>query len=179
MRRWRELNILTRSYLFCGESSRKVLSMLVLGIFRLNGRREEVEIWCGASPELKKGFVSYEVLRSEGKRFVPISESEVARCVAKVLHGPEDPKELSFIFRLSLNYYYFREGRTVYLKRDLYELKLRGLEGGALISLRFIKGMSRMGYDEVVERIAEKAKEVSLGSKLIYASYPDELDSCK
>lgn len=153
--------------------------MLILAIHRINGRREEVEIWCGSSPELKRGFVSYEVLRSEGKKFTPLSDSEVAKYVARVLHGPGDPEELSFSFRISLNYYYFREDRTVYLKRDLYELRLRGFNGGALISLKFLKGMSRIGYDELIEKIVEKAEEISLGSKLTYASYPDELDFCK
>ena len=152
--------------------------MLLLGISRLNGHREEIELWCGASSEPRMGFMLCEVARYEGRKLVALTESDVTRYVVKALHGPEDPRMLSYRFRISLNYYYIKEGRAVYLKRDLYELQLRGTDGGALMSLRFLKGMSRIGYEELAERIVERAKEISLGSKIIYASYPDELDSC-
>ncbi|MEM0017289.1 MAG: hypothetical protein QXJ48_04675 [Candidatus Korarchaeum sp.] len=170
---------MVREYIFCGENSGKVLSMLLLGISRLNGHREEIELWCGASPELKTGFVLYEVARYEGRKLITLTDSDITRYVVRALHGPEDPREISYKFRTSLSYYYVKEGRAIYLKRDLYELYLRGVSGGALMSLRFLKGMSRVGYDELVERIVERAKEASLGSRLIYASYPDELDSCR
>lgn len=153
--------------------------MLLLGVSRLNGHREEIELWCGTSPELKVGFVLYEITRYEGRKSVSLTDSDIARHVVRVLHGPEDPKELFYKFRASLSYYYVKEGRAIYLKRDLYELYLRGASGGALMSLKFIKGMSRIGYEELVERIVEGAREASLGSKLTYASYPDELDSCR
>lgn len=152
--------------------------MLLLGISRINGHREEIELWCGTSPEPRMGFMLCEVAKYEGRKPVALTDSDVTRYVVRTLHGPEDPRALSYRFRVSLNYYYIREGRAIYLKRDLYELYLRGLERGALMSLRFLKGMSRIGYEELVERIVERAREASLGSKLIYASYPDELDSC-
>ncbi|MCS7103341.1 MAG: hypothetical protein NZ992_05630 [Candidatus Korarchaeum sp.] len=153
--------------------------MLLLGIFRLNGHREEIEIWCGASPELKMGFVLYEVARYEGRKVVVLTDSDITRYVVRALHGPEDPRELSYKFRTSLSYYYIKEGRAIYLKRDLYEVHLRGISRGALMSLRFLKGMSRIGYDDLIERIVERAREASLSSRLTYASYPDELDSCR
>ncbi|RDD53514.1 MAG: hypothetical protein BA066_04045 [Candidatus Korarchaeota archaeon NZ13-K] len=170
---------MSRDYIFCGESCGRVLSMLLLGISRLNGHREEIELWCGTSPEIRMGYVLYEVTRHEGRRFVPLTGSEVTRYVVRTLYGPDDPRELSYRFRVSLSYHYVKEGRAVYLKGDVYELSLRGIDKGALLSLRFVKGMSRVGYDELVERIAEVSRGTSMGSRLIYASYPDELDSCK
>ncbi|MCC6028831.1 MAG: hypothetical protein LM591_01645 [Candidatus Korarchaeum sp.] len=170
--------MLTRNYIFCCDDERKTISMLLLGLARLNGQREEMELWCGLSPELKRGFVFYEIYSYQGRRLVPLTDSEVTKSVVRALHGPDDPKSLSYNFRISLGYYYIKEGRPIYLKKDLYELRLRGVERGAILSLKFLKGMSRIGYDELVERIAERARESSMSSKLIYASYPDELSSC-
>jgi len=170
--------LLTRNYIFCCDDERKAMSMLLLGLARLNGQREEMELWCGLSSELKRGFAFYEVSSYQGRKLVPLTDSEVMKSVVKTLHGPDDPKSLSYSFRISLGYYYIKGGRPIYLKRDLYELHLRGIERGALLSLRFLKGMSRIGYDELVGRIAERARESSMSSKLIYASYPDELSSC-
>ncbi len=173
-------SVLTKEYIICGESCRKVISMTLIGLSRLHGLHEERELWSGSTPELRRGFVSYEVLKQrEGKKSVPFQGSNAIEQVVKVLHGPEDPTGVLYRFKITLGYYYMSQGRVIHLKRDVYRMHLRGIKKGAIASLSLEKGLSRMGYDELISRIINKAKESSWESKLTYASFPDELSSCR
>lgn len=153
--------------------------MIFIALSRLHGMHEERELWSGSTQKVKKGFVSYEVLllEEDGKSSPFIGEVAV-RYVIRVLHGPESPTGESHKFRVVLNYYYISGGRAIYLKRDIYYLSIRAVENGALLSLRLDKGLSRMGYDELLSKIIEKAHEIDVKSKIICASYPDEISSC-
>ncbi len=169
-----------KEFLVCGESCRKVLSMTLIGLSRLHGIHEERELWSGSTPQVKKGYVSYEVvLLEEGEKPSPFQGGNAVKHVIKVLHGPEDPIGETHRFRVTLGYYYISGGRAIHLKRDIYRVDVRGIEGGALVSLKLEKGLSRIGYDELISKIMEKAQESSWESKIVYASFPDEISSCR
>ncbi len=171
--------ILTKDYIICGESCRKVISMVLIGLSRLHGLHEEMELWSGSTPELRKGFISYEILKkNEGKKYIPFQGSNAIEQVVRVLHSTEDPTGLLYRFKIILGYYYISQGRVVHLKRDIYRMHLKGIRKGAIASLSLEKGLSRTGYNELMSRIIDKARESSWESKLIYASFPDELNSC-
>ncbi len=154
--------------------------MTLIALSRLHGIHEERELWSGSTPQVKRGYVSYEVsLLEEGNKSSPFHGSNAVKHVIKVLHGPEDPVGEVLRFRVTLGYYYISSGRAIHLKRDLYRLDLKGVERGALVSLRLEKGLSRIGYDELISKIVEKAQESSWESKISYALFPDEISSCR
>ncbi len=153
--------------------------MMLIALSRLHGIHEGRDLWSGSTPELKRGFVSYEVINLEGDKSIPFEGSDAVKHIIKVLHGPDDPIGTIYRFRITLGYYYISEGRPIHLKRDVYRVDLKGVKKGVLLSLSLEKGLSRIGYEELVSKIVEKAKESSWGSKLIYASYPDELSFCR
>lgn len=141
---------------------------------------EEKEFWSGSTPEVKKGFVSYEVLiLEESGRASPFTGENAIKEVIRVLHGPEDPFEELHRFRVTLGYYYINRGRAIHLKRDIYHLNIHAVKNGTLVSLRLNKGLLRTGYDELISKIVEKARETNLESNIAYASYPDEISSCR
>ncbi len=153
--------------------------MVLIGLSRLHGLHEEMELWSGPAPELRKGFISYEILKQhEDKKPVPFQGDIAIEQVVKILHSPEDPIGLLYQFKITLGYYYISQGRAVHLKRDVYGMHLKGIRKGVIVSLSLEKGLSRTGYDELMSRIIDKARESSWKSKLIYASFPGEISSC-
>jgi len=99
--------------------------------------------------------------------------------IIKVLHGPDDPIGMVFRFKVVLGYYYMSQGRAVHLKRDVYHVDVKGVRNGALVSLSLEKGLSRVGYEELMSKIIDKARESSWESRITYASFPDEISSCR
>ncbi len=153
----------------------------MISMTRMNNMHEKRLLSPGHLPRQVEGFAVYEVemiRKDEGKRVsqVPFDQSRAMAVVLPILHGKEDPIGYKYPFSITLKYYYMKDGRAVYLKRDVYELVLVGVDKGAEVILYHRRGLLRVTPEELVEKIVNRASQISQ-SQLKF-DYFDSLIHC-
>ncbi len=153
----------------------------MISITRMNNVHERRKLSPGHVLRKIDGFTVYEVElvnKIEGGKVsqVPFDQSKAMAIVLPILHGKEDPVGYEYTFTITLKYYYIKDGRAIYLKRDVYELILVGISRGAKIVLNHRRGLLRVTPEELVQKIVEKAKQISQSSLTL--DYLDSLVRC-
>ncbi|MCD6244464.1 MAG: hypothetical protein J7J65_04450 [Candidatus Korarchaeota archaeon] len=156
-----------------------MISLLLIALSRLHGLHEEKLLLSGHTPHPKQGYVSYEILKLEERgKSLPFVKENAMDLILRVLHGPEDPIGKVYRFNVILRYYYLRDEKPTYLKRDVYHVQLEGISKGALAFFSLRKGLARITPEDLISRLIKKTRTIKQNAKISYASFPDELDSC-
>ena len=155
------------TFLLCGDSSRRVLSLILVSLSKLNGSQETTELWSSKRRRAVIGFVSYEVFIMMEGREMNFGNDLALRLTVPLIRDSREPLGKKSEFKVVLNYHYRDEGRPVYLRRDVYLLSVKAVQRGVLLNIRRIRGIGRVPPEDLARKIYDIARGSSLSEEPI------------